>query len=211
MRLVVVDYGSGNLRSVGQALMAASLRAGLDAVLEITAAPERVAAADAIVLPGVGAFGDCAAGLKAIAGMKDALNDAVLKGGKPFLGICVGMQLMVETGLEGGPMAGLGWLSGTVDRIAPDTAGLKIPHMGWNGLELRSDHPLWCGIDDGAAVYFLHSYAVTETDATLAQADYGGPVAAAIGRDNMIGLQFHPEKSQSVGQCILANWLNWKP
>ena len=210
MKLAVVDYGSGNLQSVGQALMAASRLAAIDVDLAITADPAVVAGADAVVLPGVGAFGDCAAGLKAIDGMKDALEDAVITGGRPFLGICVGMQLMARLGLEGGETPGLGWLDGTVSMMQPG-GGLKIPHMGWNSLNLRADHVLWQHIGDGAAVYFLHSYAVTGADAVLAETDYGGPVVAAFGRDNLVGLQFHPEKSQAVGQQILANWLNWKP
>lgn len=210
MKLAVVDYGSGNLQSVGQALMAASRLAEIDVDLAITADPADVARADAVVLPGVGAFDDCAAGLKAIDGMKDALDDAVIAGGKPFLGICVGMQLMARLGLEGGTTPGLGWLEGTVSMMHPK-GGLKIPHMGWNSLNLRADHALWENIGEGAAVYFLHSYAVTGADAVLAETEYGGPVVAAFGRDNLVGLQFHPEKSQAVGQQILANWLNWKP
>lgn len=211
MDLVVVDYGSGNLQSVSQALMAASRHCDRDVTLNITSDPVRVSKADAIVLPGVGSFSDCVAGLDAIDGMKMALDAAVRRDAKPFLGICVGMQLMVELGLEGGSTPGLGWLKGKVSMITPDDPGLKIPHMGWNRLDIQSDHPLWANVDHDAAVYFLHSFAVSETDAMLAQTDYGGPVIAAIGRDNMIGLQFHPEKSQSVGQRILANWLNWKP
>ena len=210
MKLAVVDYGSGNLQSVGQALMAAARHIGQPIDMTITAIPEDIAAADAVVLPGVGAFGDCVAGLEAIDGMKPVLIETVLHQAKPFLGICVGMQLMASLGLEGGETPGLDWIGGTVSKLDPGP-GLKIPHMGWNSLNLVAEHDLWEGIDQGAAVYFLHSYAVTGADHVLAETDYGGPVVAAIGTDNFVGLQFHPEKSQAVGQQILGNWLTWKP
>lgn len=211
MKLAVIDYGSGNLQSVGQALMAAAKGAEVDIDLQITAEPDEISRADRIILPGVGAFAECAAGLDAITGLKPAVAEAVLNKGRPFLGICVGMQLMVEEGLENGSTPGLSWLSGTVKMITPEDARLKIPHMGWNQLRLTQEHPLWQGVDDDAAVYFLHSFAVTAAENVLAETDYAGPVIAAIGRDNMIGLQFHPEKSQSIGQHILANWITWKP
>lgn len=226
MKLVVVDYGSGNLRSVGQALMAASRLRECDIDMMITADPDIVADADAVVLPGVGAFGDCAAGISSIDGMKAAITETVMTKARPFLGICVGMQLMATTGLEGGETPGFDWISGTVTRLNPNSGqaigqdggqnggqdgALKIPHMGWNSLTLTAEHDLWQGVERGAAVYFLHSYAVTGADHVLAETDYGGPVIAAIGQDNFVGLQFHPEKSQSVGQQILGNWLTWKP
>ncbi|CAI8448230.1 MAG: imidazole glycerol phosphate synthase subunit HisH [SAR116 cluster bacterium MED-G04] len=211
MQVSVVDYGSGNLQSVKQALISASSAAGINADINVTDQPDAVAGADAVVLPGVGAFGDCMAGLEGIDGMRPALEEATTTRGRPFLGICVGMQLMAAHGNEGGYCAGLDWIDGGVDALTPDDPGLKIPHMGWNSLEMVENHPLWAGVEHGSAVYFLHSYAFTGSEKRLACTDYGGPVVAAIGYDNKVGLQFHPEKSQAVGQRILANWLNWKP
>lgn len=208
MQVCVVDYGSGNLQSVQQALVAAA--AGT-ADIQITSQPEDVAAADAVVLPGVGAFGDCAAALTSIDGMIEALNETVWKQARPFLGICVGMQLMASLGREGGETPGLGWIKGEVEVLTPDNPSLKIPHMGWNSLHLNQDHPVWNDIDEGAAVYFLHGYAFSGTEGVLAETDYGGPVVASIGVDTVLGVQFHPEKSQQVGQRILSNWLAWKP
>ena len=211
MRVAVVDYGSGNLHSVRQALAAASSLEGAGAEIQVTGSPEDVAGADRVVLPGVGAFGDCMAGLAGIDGMREALAEAAGPGARPFLGICVGMQLMADASSEGGRTAGFGWIEGEVAPLAPADPSLKIPHMGWNSLDLAGGHPVWEGTEQGAAAYFLHSYAFTGGDGVLARTDYGGPVVAAVGRDNMVGLQFHPEKSQSVGQRMLANWLKWKP
>ena len=215
MLVAVIDYGSGNLQSVRQALAAAAGLAGVSADIEVTGDPGTVGRAERVVLPGVGAFGDCKNGLEGIDGMVDALTEATGRRARPFLGICVGMQLMAATGLEGGRIDGFGWIGGEVAALAPADPALKIPHMGWNSLALAGDHPVWGGVDEGAAVYFLHSFAFTGRDGSedhvLARTDYGGPVTAAVGRDNLVGLQFHPEKSQSVGQRILANWLEWKP
>jgi glutamine amidotransferase len=205
MKTVVIDYGSGNLRSAAKALAAA----GAD--VEVTADPAAVAAAERIVLPGVGAFADCRAGLDRLPGMVEALDQAVRRQGRPFLGICVGMQLMAEAGLEHGRHEGLGWIAGEVVPLAPRP--VKIPHMGWNELHGTRDHPLLAGIPRDADVYFVHSYHLRLGDAgdLLADADYAGPVVAAIARDNMAGVQFHPEKSQATGLRLLANFLNWRP
>jgi glutamine amidotransferase len=225
MRVAVVDYGSGNLHSVIQALQAAGRNAGLDHDFVITDQVDEVAKADRLVLPGVGNFVDCARNLKALDGMTDVLEDKVLKQAVPFLGICVGMQLLAEVGYESSVTEGLGWIKGEVRAMEYQPAengqgygqsnerGLKIPHMGWNGLDVQTPHPVMAGIDEGAAVYFVHSYHFTNgrKDQVIATTDYGRPVVAAIGRDNIFGVQFHPEKSQYIGQCILTNWLNWKP
>jgi glutamine amidotransferase len=205
MKTVVIDYGSGNLRSAAKALAAA----GAD--VEVTADPAAVTAAERIVLPGVGAFADCRAGLDRLPGMVEALDQAVRRRGRPFLGICVGMQLMAEAGLEHGRHEGLGWIAGEVVPLAPRP--VKIPHMGWNELHRTRDHPLLAGIAQDADVYFVHSYHLRlgAADDLLAGADYAGPVVAAIARDNMAGVQFHPEKSQATGLRLLANFLNWRP
>jgi glutamine amidotransferase len=208
MTTVIVDYGSGNLRSAAKAFERA---AGGDRV-EVTGDAKVLSRADRIVLPGVGAFGDCAAGLRALPGMVEALEDNVVARGKPFLGICVGMQLMATRGLEHGVHRGLGWIEGEVRAI--DGGGVKVPHMGWNDLRLTAPaHPVLAGIDTGAHVYFVHGYRLIparESD-VLAEVDYGGPVAAVVGRDNMVGTQFHPEKSQAVGLGLIANFLAWRP
>jgi len=203
-RLVLVDYGAGNLRSVENALRAAGA-----AKVEVSADPAAVAAADRIVLPGVGAFAACMAGLTAIPGMVDALGEAAIARARPFLGVCVGMQLMADVGEEHGDHPGLGWISGRVARIAPTDPAVKVPHMGWNDVVPERPHPL---IKAGEA-YFLHSYAfVPARQATLlATTNHGGPLAAAIGRDNLIGVQFHPEKSQRYGLGFLAGFLGWTP
>jgi imidazole glycerol-phosphate synthase subunit HisH len=205
MKTVVVDYGSGNLRSAAKALAAAG------AEVTVSADPAEVAAAERIVLPGVGAFADCRAGLERLPGMTEALERAVRRQGRPFLGICVGMQLMAEAGLEHGRHPGLGWIGGEVVPLAPRPA--KIPHMGWNELHLARAHPLLAGIEPHADVYFVHSYHLRLTAAAdlLAETDYAGPVAAAVARDNMAGVQFHPEKSQATGLRLLANFLAWRP
>lgn len=205
MKTVVIDYGSGNLRSAAKALAAA----GAD--VAVSADPAEVAAAERIVLPGVGAFADCRAGLDRLPGMVEALERAVLGQGRPFLGICVGMQLMAEAGLEHGRHPGLGWIEGEVVPLAPRP--VKIPHMGWNELHQARAHPLMTGIPQDADVYFVHSYHLRPKAAAdlLAETDYAGPVAAAIARDNMAGVQFHPEKSQATGLRLLANFLAWRP
>ena len=205
MKTVVIDYGSGNLRSAAKALAAA----GAD--VEVTADPAAVAAAARIVLPGVGAFADCRAGLDRLPGMVEALDQAVRRQGRPFLGICVGMQLMAQAGLEHGRHEGLGWIAGEVVPLAPRP--VKIPHMGWNELHRSREHPLLAGIAQDADVYFVHSYHLRlgADEDLLARADYAGPVVAAIARDNMAGVQFHPEKSQATGLRLLANFLAWRP
>jgi len=203
-RLVLVDYGAGNLRSVENALRAAG--AGEVAV---SADPAAVAGADRIVLPGVGAFAACMNGLTAIPGMVDALREAAIARARPFLGICVGMQLMADIGAEYGDHPGLGWIPGRVERIAPADPAVKVPHMGWNDVVPGAQHPL---IAAGEA-YFLHSYAFlpAEPRTLLATTDHGGRRTAAIGRDNLIGVQFHPEKSQRYGQAFLSRFLDWTP
>jgi glutamine amidotransferase len=175
--------------------------------------PEAVAKADRIVLPGVGAFGDCMKGLSAIPGMIEALRENVLKRGVPFLGICVGMQLMASVGHEFGDHAGLDWIPGEVERLVPADPSLKVPHMGWNELTVSRPHPLLAGIGHGAHAYFVHSYAMKTKDPVhvLATSEYGGVFTAAVGRDNIAGTQFHPEKSQAVGLTLLGNFLEWRP
>jgi glutamine amidotransferase len=207
MVLAVVDYGSGNLRSAAKALA----RAGAEAL--VTSDPERVRKAERIVLPGVGAFADCMAGLDALPGMQEALHEAVIERGKPFLGICVGMQLMADWGREHGDHKGLGWLAGEVVPLTPADPALKVPHMGWNQLEILRPHPLLQGIPAGAHAYFVHSFhfRAAKPDTVFAQCDYGGPIAALVGRDNLAGTQFHPEKSQKVGLKLIANFLEWRP
>jgi len=201
--LALIDYGAGNLRSVENALRTA----GAEDVC-VTADPDRVRTADRIVLPGVGAFGACMNALAALPGMVDTLNERVVEKGTPFLGICVGMQLMANAGEEMGVYPGLGWIDGTVRRL-PDAPGIKVPHMGWNDVTSTRPHPL---ILPGEA-YYLHSYAfdVENPDHRLAETDHGGPVTAAVGRDTMIGVQFHPEKSQAYGLAFLARFLEWRP
>ena len=222
MNLVIVDYGSGNLCSVENALRAAVDANQLPHRISITENPDAVAKADYVVLPGVGAFADCRAGLMALDGMLEALNEAVLVRGRAFLGICVGMQLMAEKGDEGGAITqGFGWIKGVVSALDPYQDGvrqgvrLKVPHMGWNEL-IVGDSPLaariFSGINEAHRAYFLHGYHLTGADSReiLATSVYGGHIVGAVGRDNLVGLQFHPEKSQAVGQMILKNWLNIK-
>ncbi len=201
MRVALVDYGAGNLQSVRNALKAA----GAENIL-VTADPEAVRSADRIVLPGVGAFAHCMNALSGIDGMVDALNEATGAGAKPFLGICVGMQLMAEAGEEHGTHAGLGWVKGRVRMMEATDASIKIPHMGWNDVVPARAHPL---IEAGEA-YFLHSFAY-DGDDVIATTEHGGSVVAAIGQDNRIGVQFHPEKSQSYGLAFLARFLEWRP
>jgi len=212
--VVLIDYGSGNLRSAAKAFERAVAEAGLDVSVVVSADPQTVRNADRVVLPGVGAFADCKRGLGALAGMEEALDEVVLKRGLPFLGICVGMQLLAQWGREHGDHRGLGWIDGEVVPLEPADPALKVPHMGWNELAFRpGDHSLLAGLTPGQHAYFVHSYHFHAADAgsVLATVEYGGPVAAVIGRDNIVGTQFHPEKSQATGLAVLTNFLRWKP
>ncbi|MFH1554624.1 MAG: imidazole glycerol phosphate synthase subunit HisH [Pseudomonadota bacterium] len=214
MKVAIVDYGSGNLHSAAKALERAAN--GLGANVIVTSDPDIVRNADRVVLPGVGAFADCRRGLDAVDGMVAALEEAVHGRGRPFLGICVGLQLLAERGLEHGVTAGLGWIKGEVDRIAPSDPALKIPHMGWNTLTLARPHPLFEGIptgEKGLHAYFVHSYQFVLADPAdlVATTDYGGTITAAVAKDNVAGTQFHPEKSQTLGLALLANFLKWRP
>ncbi len=216
MSVAIVDYGSGNLHSAAKAFERAAHEAGLDQPIMVTQDPAAVARADRVVLPGVGAFADCRRGLDAVPGMVEALEEAVRRRGRPFFGICVGMQLMAERGLEYEVKEGLGWIAGEVDRITPKDASLKIPHMGWNTLNVARQHPLLDGLElgpDGRHAYFVHSYQLKPGNRAdlIAEADYGGAVTAIVGRDNIVGTQFHPEKSQKLGLALIANFLKWKP
>ena len=216
MSVAIVDYGSGNLHSAEKAFDRAARESGLDTAVTVTADPDVVAAADRIVLPGVGAFADCRRGLDAVDGMVEALDEAVRGKGRPFLGICVGMQLMATRGLEKEVAPGLGWIGGDVAAVVPDDLALKIPHMGWNTLHPQREHALTDGIPlgpDGLHAYFVHSYALqpADPDDLVAVSAYGGPVTALVARGNMAGTQFHPEKSQTLGLALLANFLRWRP
>ena len=212
-RVALIDYGSGNLRSAEKALARVAAEGASGHEIVVTSDADVVAGAERIVLPGVGAFADCMSGLAAVPGMVEALRDAVLKRRVPFLGICVGMQLLADVGREFGDHAGLGWIGGEVVKIAPSDATLKIPHMGWNELKLVQPHPLLAGIAPGAHAYFVHSYhfAAKKPADVLATTDYGETLTAMIGNDNIAGTQFHPEKSQATGLTLLANFLAWKP
>jgi imidazole glycerol-phosphate synthase subunit HisH len=214
--VVIVDYGSGNLHSAAKAFERAAREEGLAQAIVVTRDPEEVARADRVVLPGVGAFADCRRGLDAVGGMVEALNESVRGRGRPFLGVCVGMQLMAERGREYEVTQGLGWIPGEVERIAPADPDLKIPHMGWNTLDTHRPHPLLDGIPvgpEGQHAYFVHSFHLKPTAPAdlVAEADYGGPLTAVVGRDSMVGTQFHPEKSQRLGLRLIANFLKWKP
>ncbi|TPM99435.1 imidazole glycerol phosphate synthase subunit HisH [Mesorhizobium sp. B2-1-3A] len=216
MRVAIIDYGSGNLRSATKAFERAAREAGISAEIELTADADRVRTADRIVLPGVGAYADCAAGLRAVEGMWEAVEDVAIAKARPFLGICVGMQLMSQRGLEKTVTSGFGWISGDVKEITPADPALKIPQIGWNTIELRRQHPLFAGIPTGTAglhAYFVHSYHLDarKADEVLAVADYGGPVTATVARDNLVGTQFHPEKSQALGLALITNFLKWRP
>ncbi|MGH6826283.1 imidazole glycerol phosphate synthase subunit HisH [Methyloceanibacter sp.] len=216
MHVAIIDYGSGNLHSAAKAFERAAREGGSELAIKVTAHPEDVADADRIVLPGVGAFADCKRGLEDVPGMIDALEEAVQERGKPFLGICVGLQLMAERGLEHGVTPGLGWIKGEVRAIAPSNPDLKVPHMGWNTLRVGRGHRLLEGIptgEDGLHAYFVHSYHLVpkEKDDLVASTDYGGPITAFVAKDNMAGTQFHPEKSQKLGLALIANFLRWKP
>jgi glutamine amidotransferase len=216
MSVAIIDYGSGNLHSAAKAFERAARDHGLSREIVVTAVPEIVRKSERIVLPGVGAFKDCRDGLKAVPGMWETLQEEVVDKGKPFLGICVGMQLMASCGLEHEVTEGFGWISGNVSRIAPRGPEFKIPHMGWNTLEALTPHQLLEGLslgEQGLHAYFVHSYQLlpeTISD-VIARTDYGGPVAAMVGRDNLAGTQFHPEKSQALGLGLIANFLRWRP
>jgi glutamine amidotransferase len=210
--VALIDYGSGNLRSAEKALARVAAEAGSGHEIVVTADPAEVESAERIVLPGVGAFADCMRGVSSISGMIAALKRQVLDRHTPFLGICVGMQLLAEVGREHGDHAGLGWIPGDVVKISPTDPALKIPHMGWNALSVRAPHPMVEGMNR-ADVYFVHSYCIRPKDRAhlLATTDYGGDVAAIVGRDNIIGTQFHPEKSQTAGLEFLRRFLTWRP
>lgn len=211
MRVALIDYASGNLHSAEKALALTGREVGAEVL--VTADPQTVRRADRIVLPGDGAFPACRAALDAVPGMVEAMTEAVRGRGVPFLGICVGMQLLASTGHEYRDTPGLGWVPGDIRRIEPADPALKIPQMGWNDLELLRPHPVLEGVASGDHAYFVHSYQFhpAEPADLLARVDYGGPVTAVVGRDNVVGLQFHPEKSQAVGLRMLGNFLRWQP
>jgi glutamine amidotransferase len=216
MSVVIVDYQSGNLHSAAKAFERAARESGLAAKIAVTGDPDAVRRADRIVLPGVGAFGDCYQGLNNTPGMIEALKEAVFERGRPFFGICVGMQMLADRGLEHGVHRGLGWIGGEVDLIGPADKSLKIPHMGWNTLSFAKPHALTEGIPDGPDgwhAYFVHSYQFRCADEgeVVARTDYGGPITALIARDNIAGSQFHPEKSQKLGLKLISNFLQWRP
>ena len=219
MSVAVIDYGSGNLHSAVKALERAAREGGTGTAIVLTADPEVVRRADRVVLPGVGAFADCKRGLDAVPGMVEALDETAHRRGRPFLGICVGMQLLATTGLEHGGSPGLDWIAGDVAAIEPADPELKIPHMGWNTLDVSpaaGPHPLLAGVPtgpDGWHAYFVHSYGFRAADPSdvVATPDYGGPIPAIVGRDTVAGTQFHPEKSQALGLALLANFLKWSP
>ncbi|MGR6432680.1 imidazole glycerol phosphate synthase subunit HisH [Rhizobium sp. PAMB 3182] len=216
MRVAIIDYGSGNLRSATKAFERAAREAGIPAEIDLTDKADRVASADRIVLPGVGAYADCRAGLDAVPGMHEAIVDVVENKARPFLGICVGMQLMSSRGLEKTITTGFGWIKGDVVEMTPGDPALKIPQIGWNTLNLNRPHPLFDGIPtgpDGLHAYFVHSYhlAAENAEDVIATTDYGGPMTAFVGRDNMAGSQFHPEKSQKLGLALITNFLRWAP
>lgn len=218
--VTIIDYGSGNLRSAAKAFERAVRETGTGMDIRVTSDPEEVRRADRIVLPGVGAFADCRAGLDAVSGMVEVLEERVIRGGVPFLGICVGMQLMATEGREKAVTPGLGWIPGAVVRLephsTPQTGELKVPHMGWNTLRFARPHQLLDGIadgEDGLHAYFVHSYhlATQSPETLIATADYGQQVTAIVGRDNLFGTQFHPEKSQTLGLKLIGNFLEWRP
>jgi glutamine amidotransferase len=216
MHVAIIDYGSGNLHSAAKAFERVTREQDSKLAIKVTAEPDEVLSAERVVLPGVGAFADCKAGLAAISGMIEALEESVQERGTPFLGICVGLQLMATRGLEHGVTPGLDWIGGEVRAIEPNDAALKIPHMGWNTLTLARKHKLFDGIPTGAEgwhAYFVHSYHFVpeDKDTRIATTDYGGEVTAFVARDNMAGSQFHPEKSQKLGLALIANFLKWMP
>lgn len=211
MSTVIVDYNSGNLRSAEKSFQRMADELGAGQVI-VSADPDVVRGADRVVLPGVGAFADCRRELGAIDGLFGAIEEHV-KSGKPFMGICVGMQMMATRGLEHGTHEGFNWIKGDVELLTPSDTSLKIPHMGWNELSMRSEHPVFNGIETGDHVYFVHSYHLVPEngDDLLATVDYGGPITAAVAHENIVGTQFHPEKSQSTGLRLIGNFLAWKP
>ena len=213
MNTVLIDCGSGNLRSAAKAFERAAAESGMKLSVEVTDKAGALSEASRIVLPGVGAFGDCRAGLNALPGMAEALENEVRGKGKPFLGICVGMQLMAERGLEHGIHDGLGWIPGEVSALKPDDETLKIPHMGWNQLDLARPHPVLEGVESDAHFYFVHGYEMicAEREHILATTNYSGAVTAVVARNNLVGTQFHPEKSQKGGLRLIANFLRWQP
>jgi glutamine amidotransferase len=216
MTVAIIDYGSGNLHSAAKAFERAARDAGIAVPIIVTSEAETVRRAERIVLPGVGAFKDCREGLKARAGMWDTLEEQVMARGKPFLGICVGMQLMARRGLEHEISEGLGWIAGDVVRITPADPALKIPHMGWNTLDVKRSHALLAGLplgDNGLHAYFVHSYhlAAANKSDVVATTPYAQAITAMVGRDNFAGTQFHPEKSQALGLMLIANFLTWRP
>jgi imidazole glycerol-phosphate synthase subunit HisH len=216
VKVALIDYGAGNLHSAAKAVLRAANDAGLHVTLTIDADPASIKAADRILLPGDGAFRDCMANLVGAVGLLDALSEAVEQRKKPFLGICVGMQLLATRGLEHGTTKGLGWIAGDVVKITPQRPGFKVPHMGWNTLYAHQDHALLKGIahgPNGLHAYFLHSYHLLPSDMAdvVAEADYAGPITAIVARGNIAGAQFHPEKSQKLGLTLLRNFLNWMP
>jgi imidazole glycerol-phosphate synthase subunit HisH len=216
MRVAIIDYGSGNLRSATKAFERAAREAGINTEIDLTAEAERVRTADRIVLPGVGAYADCRRGLDSVPGMTEAVHEVAIEKARPFLGICVGMQLMSSRGLEKTVTEGFGWIKGDVREMTPSDTTLKIPQIGWNTIHVKHSHPLFDGIRtgaDGLHAYFVHSYMLDadNPDDVLATADYGGPITAAVARDNLAGTQFHPEKSQALGLALIANFLKWKP
>ena len=213
MRVAIIDYGSGNLRSATKAFERAAREAGISAEIDLTDKAERVATADRIVLPGVGAYADCRRGLDAVPGMVEALRETVEAKARPFLGICVGMQLMSSRGLEKTTTQGLGWIKGDVVKMEPSDPALKIPQIGWNTLDRKRVHPLFEGIPETLHAYFVHSYplAAENPDDVVATVDYGGPMTAFVASGNKAGAQFHPEKSQTLGLALITNFLRWKP
>jgi glutamine amidotransferase len=213
MLTAIIDYGSGNLRSAAKAFERAAGELCGDEQVVVTSEPDAVAHADRIVLPGQGAFAECRRGLAGVPGLEDAISDAVMQRGRPFFGICVGMQLMADRGREFEVVDGLGWVGGEVVAIAPADPSYKIPHMGWNELVLQCSHPVFDGVVEGSHTYFVHSFhfAVADPADLIATADYAQPLTAAVGRDNMVGTQFHPEKSQAAGLRLIGNFLRWRP
>lgn len=216
MSVVLIDYGSGNLNSAAKAFERAGREGGHAVPVLVTADPEQVRRAERVVLPGVGAFADCMRGLRSVPGLVDALTEAVRRDAKPFLGICVGMQLLATRGLEHVTTPGLDWIGGEVAALRPGDPALKVPHMGWNTLALAVPHPLLDGVptgEDGLHAYFVHSYALRPADPAdvVATTDYAGPVTAVVARGNVAGTQFHPEKSQALGLRLIANFLRWRP
>ena len=209
--LAVIDYGSGNLKSVSQALQRAAQTSGFDEEILVTSNPADLYSAERLVLPGVGAFADCMAGLEKIPGIRTALEDTVVKEGKPFLGICVGMQLMANTGFENGRQQGLSWIEGEVTALP--RGAWKVPHMGWNELTIVKSHPVFENIPVQTDFYFVHSYRFecNNSEDCLATTDYGVRICSVVGRDNILGVQFHPEKSQLQGLRFLINFLKWRP